>query len=157
LAPELGDEATVESADEVAEGAESVVVLVDRVLADERLFALAWVAVELGFLDQIGATRAVDSQAAGAESCRDGGDAEAYVVDAFADFVAGAAELFHFGAAGRVGVPHHSFGERLGVLVEGRLSEVALFLDPQHIVLVEDAPDCREWISPSPIDAADGL
>src|SRR5207249_589945 len=106
------------------------------------------VAIKFGFSHEVRAAAGVDLEAAGAQAGGDGGDAQADVVDAFADGVAGGAELFHFGPASGIGVPHHAFRQRLDVFVQRRLAQVALIVNPQHVVSVEDAPDSRERIAP---------
>src|SRR5262249_28567034 len=83
--------AVIKTADEITQGGQRVVVLVQRCFVSAGGGIV--VAVEAGFRQQVGATAFDDAQAAVLQTSGDRGDAGTQVVDSFADLEVGTAQL----------------------------------------------------------------
>ncbi len=145
----------VEGGDKVAEGAQSVVVLVKRILG-EAFARVVGVAVELGLGNEVGASAFEHAESAVVDAGGDGGDAGAEaVVAAVADAETGAAELGAFVGAGGVGVPFDVARQMAGVVAEWLLAAVMLAGDPENALGIEVAPDGGEGIAEAEVDATE--
>jgi hypothetical protein len=151
---EAGHAVGVELGDQVAEGAQGVVVFVEggfRVAGG----GFGGVAVELGLGQKVGAGAFDDFEGAGFEAGGDGGDAQADVVVAGSDLEAGVAELGDFVGAGGVGEPADVFGDELGVVAQGLLALVVFAEKPEDVVAIDEAPDSGEGVAETEVEAAD--
>src|ERR1700722_9975999 len=95
----LAQGAGVEPGDQVAESAESVVVFVYRVFAEEHTLARRRIAVAVGFVAQVGAAPGQDFQSTRSEPGGHGRDAGSDAVTAGPHGHAGRTQLLDLGAA----------------------------------------------------------
>ena len=143
-------------ADQVTQGGQGVVVLVERGLGRGRLAGRRCSGTGSASASRLGQRPCDDSQPAVFQAGGDGGDAGPQVVVALADLEAGAAQFGPLVGAGGVGVPDDV--ARAGAAawwLSGCSRPVVLAGQPEDVVAVEDAPDGGEGVAEAEVDAAD--